>query len=52
LRDDAVIKCSNTGATVQLRLRYDVIDKNIIREHVTTPAGVFVDEIIFHRMGA
>jgi hypothetical protein len=50
--DDVVITCTNTGATVHLKLRYDPVGTNIVREHVTTPTGAFVDEIIFHRVSA
>lgn len=48
--DDFVIKCTNTRATVKLKVRYDVIDRNIVRETVRTPAGELVDKIIFHRV--
>ncbi len=50
--DDLVIACTNLQSTVHLAVRYDVIDRNIIREHVTTPQGAFVDEIVFHRVSA
>jgi hypothetical protein len=48
--DDLVITCTNDGSTVELKVRYDVIDRNIVRETVTTQADEFVDEIIFHRV--
>ena len=48
--DDFVIRCTNTRATVKLKVRYDVIDRNIVRETVRTPAGELVDKIIFHRV--
>jgi hypothetical protein len=48
--DDVMITCTNTQAEVALKIRYDVIDRNILRETVTTPAGEPVDEIIFHRV--
>jgi hypothetical protein len=48
--DDVVITCTNNQATVRLKVRYDVIDRNILRETVTTPAGEPVDKIIFHRV--
>jgi hypothetical protein len=35
---------------VHLKVRYEAIDKNVIRETVTTPEGEFVDQIIFHRV--
>jgi hypothetical protein len=48
--DNLVINCTGNGSTVRLRVRYDVIDRNIVRETVTTQAGEPVDEIIFHRV--
>jgi hypothetical protein len=48
--DDFVIRCTNTRATVKLKVRYDVIGRNIVRETVRTPAGELVDRIIFHRV--
>jgi hypothetical protein len=35
---------------VSLKVRYDPIDRNILRETVTMPNGERVDEIIFHRV--
>jgi hypothetical protein len=35
---------------VKLKVRDDVIDKNIVRETVTTQSGDPVDKIIFHRV--
>ena len=34
--DNLIITCTNTGSTVRLKVRYDVIDRNIVRETVTT----------------
>jgi hypothetical protein len=48
--DDLVITCTNNQSTVRLKVRYDVIDRNIVRETVTSQAGEPVDEIIFHRV--
>ncbi|HEY7729417.1 MAG TPA: hypothetical protein VH950_00790 [Gaiellaceae bacterium] len=48
--DNLVITCTNTGSIVELRVRYDVIDRNIVRETTTTQAGEPVDEIILHRV--
>jgi hypothetical protein len=45
-----VITCTNTKTTVKLKVRYDVIDKNIIRETVTSQTNEPVDKIIFHRV--
>jgi hypothetical protein len=35
---------------VKLRVRYEVIDKNIIRETVTSQTNEPVHKIIFHRV--
>ena len=48
--DNLIITCTNTDSTVELKVRYDVIDGSIIRETVTTQSGEPVDEIIFHRV--
>ena len=50
--DDFVISCTNTSSTVRLRVRYEVIDRNVIRETLTSQTGEPVDEIIFHRVSA
>ena len=42
----------NRNSTVELKVRYDIIDKNIVRETVTTQSGDPVDKIIFHRVSA
>jgi hypothetical protein len=48
--DNLVIACTNNNSTVKLKVRYDVIDKNIIRETVTSQSGDPVDKSIFHRV--
>jgi hypothetical protein len=48
--DNFVITCTNNDSTIELKVHYDVIDRNIIRESVTTQGGEPVDEIIFHRV--
>jgi hypothetical protein len=48
--DNLVIKCTNTRSTVKLKVRYDVIDRNIVRETVTSQTDHPVDDIIFHRV--
>jgi hypothetical protein len=48
--DNLVITCTNTNATVKLKVRYEVIDKNIIRETVTSQTNEPVDKIIFYRV--
>ena len=50
--DDFVISCTNTGATVKLKVRYEVVDRNIVREKLTSQTGEPVDEILFHRVSA
>jgi hypothetical protein len=50
--DNLVINCTNNNSTVKLKVRYDVIDQNIVRETVTTQSGDPVDKIIFHRVTA
>jgi hypothetical protein len=48
--DNVIITCTNNGSTVKLKIRYEVIDRNILREIVTSQTGEPVDEIIFHRV--
>lgn len=48
--DNLVITCTNTQSTVKLKVRYDVIDRNIIRETATSQTDQPVDQIIFHRV--
>jgi hypothetical protein len=48
--DRFIIRCTNTGSTVELKVRYDVIGRNMLRETVTTQSGEPVDEIICHRV--
>jgi len=50
--DDFVISCTNTGATVRLKVRYEIVDRNIVREKLTSQTGEPVDEILFHRVSA
>ena len=50
--DDLVIACTNNQAKITLKVRYDAIDRNIVRETTTTQAGEPVDAIIFHRISA
>jgi len=47
-----VIRCTNNGSTIRLKVRYDVLSRNIIRETLTTQSGDPVDKIIFHRVSA
>ena len=50
--DNFVISCTNNGQTIRLKLRYDVVDHNILRETLTTQTGDPVDKIIFHRVSS
>ena len=45
-----MINCTQQQLDLKLKVRYDVIDKNILRETVTTQSGDPVDKIIFHRV--
>jgi hypothetical protein len=47
--DNHVLTCTN-GPTLTLRNHIELIDKNIIRETVTTQEDEFVDETIYHRV--
>lgn len=48
--DNFVIRCTNNGQTIRLKVRYDVIARKVIRETLTTQSGDPVDKIIFHRL--
>src|SRR5262245_18774542 len=48
--DHHILTCFNNNSTLTLRNRTELIDKNIIRETVTTQAGVLVDETLYHRV--
>jgi hypothetical protein len=48
--DNLVITCTNTKSTVKLKVRYDVVDRNIVRETVTSQTDQPVDKIIFYRV--
>ena len=50
--DNFVISCTNNGQTIRLKLCYDVVARNIIRETLTSQSGEPVDKIIFHRVSA
>ena len=45
-----VLTCTNNGTTRTLKNRTVLIDKNIIRETVTTQEGQFVDKTFYHRV--
>jgi hypothetical protein len=48
--DNFVIACTNNNSTIRLKVRYQVISRNVIRETLVTQAGEPVDKIIFHRV--
>ena len=48
--DNFVIRCTNNGQTIRLKVRYDVLARKVIRETLTTQSGEPVDKIIFHRL--
>ena len=48
--DHHILRCTNNGTTLTLRNQTELIDKNIIRETVTTQAGVLVDVTLYHRV--
>jgi len=48
--DNHVLTCTNNGSTLTLKNRTELVDKNIIRETVTTQEDEFVDETIYHRV--
>ena len=50
LGGNVVLTCFGNGSTVELRIRYEAVDRNILRETVSTPDGSPVDEILFHRV--
>jgi hypothetical protein len=47
---DVILRCFGNGETLELQLRYEVLEKGILRETVRTRAGELVDEIVFHRV--
>ena len=44
------IACSNTGALVVLRVRYDLAGKGVMIENTTTLNGTPVSRIVFHKV--
>jgi hypothetical protein len=48
--DSFVISCTNNNSTITLKVRYEVLGRNVIRETLTTQSGDPVDKIIFHRV--
>jgi len=48
--DNLIIACTNDQSKITLKVRYDLIDTNVVRETITTQSGDPVDKIIFHRV--
>jgi len=48
--DTFTIKCTNTNSQVVLKARYEVVDKNVVLETLTSQTGDPVDKILFHRV--
>ena len=48
--DDVVLECFNKEKKLDLRVRFEPLDENILREVVTTQDGDPVDVIVFHRV--
>ena len=44
------IECSNSGASVVLRVRYEPAGNGVIIEHTSTPEGTPVSRIVFHKV--
>ena len=47
--DHHILTCTN-GPTLTLINRTELIDKNIIRETVTSQEGVLIDVTLYHRV--
>jgi hypothetical protein len=48
--DSLTIECSNTGASVVLRVRYEPAGNGVMIEHTTRLDGTPVSRIVFHRV--
>jgi hypothetical protein len=48
--DDFLIKCTNTSSEVHLKVRYEVVARNVVLETLTSQSGDPVDKILFHRV--
>jgi len=45
-----VLKCFNNGASVLLHVRYELVEKALMVEHITRPDGSVVSNIVFHKV--
>jgi len=48
--DSLTIECSNTGASVVLRVRYEPAGSGVMIEHTTRLDGTPVSRIVFHKV--
>ncbi|HWC02149.1 MAG TPA: hypothetical protein VHF87_05210 [Methylomirabilota bacterium] len=48
--DGLTIECFNTGASVELSVRYELIGNGVLVEDTTRPDGTPVSRIVFHRV--
>jgi hypothetical protein len=47
-----IIKCFNNGATVQLHLRFEIVEPGLMIETATLPDGNPVSTIVLHKVSA
>ena len=45
-----IIKCFNNGATVQLHLRFELLERGLMIETATLPDGSPVSTIVLHKV--
>ena len=48
--DTLIIKCFNNGATVQLHLRFELVERGLMIETATLPDGSPVSTIVLHKV--
>ena len=48
--DSLTIECTNSGASVVLRVRYEPIGNDVMIEHTTRLDGTPVSRIVFHKV--
>jgi hypothetical protein len=48
--DNLVIECFNTGTTVALNVRYELVGPGVMVEDTTRPDGTPVSRIVFHKV--
>jgi hypothetical protein len=49
--DSLTIACTNSGASVVLRVRYELFGEDLMIEETTTLTGAPVTRIVFHKVG-